>query len=126
MSGRLPAAAMEHRAWWANSESNSHARHGWMNVGYETSSVDMQGRELIFLRAPDQVRNRKISAELASPVVRSAPLRTRGRGQLEDVVRAAGGAENLARIVRAIQQYIDGDLLETELGRILRKVWPRR
>jgi hypothetical protein len=132
--GKLPPAAWEHRAWWANSETNSHARHGWMSAGYETSSVDMEGRELVFLRAPERVF-RLYPSEIASPPrPLSAPSRrspipsSRGRSEprMKDLLHAAGGTENLMQIVSAIQQYIDGDLLETELGRILRKLWPRR
>jgi hypothetical protein len=65
---------------------------------------------------------------MASPKRMAAPhpTRPRRRGEIENLARDAGGVDNLTQIVRAIQQYIDGDLLETELGRILRKLWPRR
>ena len=127
IQGRLPPTAWEHRAWWANSETHAHARYGWMNVGYETSSVDMEAQEVVFLRGPEQHRE-VMMAKMASLKHMAAPRASqpRHRGELGTLVRAAGGAENLTRIVEAIQQYIDGDLLETELGRILRKVWPRR
>ncbi len=45
--------------------------------------------------------------------------------QLAEILRASGGVENLREIVSAIQKYIEGELLETELGQILRKRWPR-
>lgn len=129
--GELPAAALEHRAWWANSETHAHARHGWLSVGYETSSVDMEGRELVFLRAP-QMKTEIRLAEMAAPAPKRTPAprpsrpHQRGDSRLGSIVRAAGGVENLSRIMEAVQDYIEGDLLETELGRILRKLWPRR
>ena len=124
---KLPPAAREHRAWWANSETHAHARYGWLSVGYETSSVDMEAQGLVFLRGPEQ-RREILMAEMGSPKPMAArrSSRSRRRGELGNLVRAAGGVDNLRRIVEAIQQYIDGDLLETELGRILRKRWPRR
>jgi hypothetical protein len=134
IQGKLPPAALEHRAWWANSRTHAHARHGWLGAGYETSSVDMQARELVFMR---MVHPAGISAgeaqhllrpDMSAPVMRASSRRARRKGTvgLDDIVRAAGGVDSLMRIVEAIQQYIDGDLLETELGRILRKLWPRR
>lgn len=124
---KLPPAAREHRAWWANSETHSHARYGWMQAGYETSNVDMEAQELVFLHRPEP-RREFLAAEMASPKRMAAPhpTRPRRRGEIENLARDAGGVDNLTQIVRAIQQYIDGDLLETELGRILRKLWPRR
>lgn len=128
IQGKLPPTAWEHRAWWANSETNAHARHGWMNVGYEASSVDMEAQELVFLRAGERMLN-KLSFDLAPAPNQRAPQprsQRKGDSRLEAILRSAGGVDNLAQIVGAIQQYIAGDLLETELGRILRKLWPRR
>ena len=127
IQGELPQTAREHRAWWANSETNSHARHGWMYVGYEASSVDMEAQELVFMRASERRLN-ELSFDMAPPPILSAPAprsRSKGDSQLPAILRSAGGVDNLAQIVHAIQQYIGGDLLETELGRILRKLWPR-
>jgi hypothetical protein len=48
------------------------------------------------------------------------------RADLDDIIQLAGGIDNLGEIIHAVQAYINGDLLETELGRDLRKLWPRR
>jgi len=118
----LPPSAYEHRAWWANSQSHSHARHGWLQAGYETSMVDLDAREVSFVRQAES----QILAVPAPTGRRYTSGRLRGRMSLNEIARRAGGADNLNEITNAIQAYIDGDLLETELGRILRKLWPRR
>ena len=126
MLGQLPPSAWKYRAWWSNSITNSQARHGWLIVGYETSNVDMDTRDLVFYRMTDQKANlRKTQLEPQS-LRQSAPARvSTSDSKLQDIVNSAGGVENIAQVTKAIQQYIDGDLLETELGRILRKLWPR-
>lgn len=46
----LPRSAFEHRPWWANeTHGHVHAK-AWLNAGYETAQVDMEGRKLVFRR----------------------------------------------------------------------------
>ncbi|MDF1499688.1 MAG: hypothetical protein P1P76_04370 [Anaerolineales bacterium] len=124
--GKLPPAALEHRAWWANSTSHSHARLGWMKAGYHTSEVDLDKQELVFVRSVEPLFERIASSKehLSRPRLFQSRIEP-GRERVEDLVRMAGGPGNLREIVHAIQEYIDGDILETELGRRLRKLWPR-
>lgn len=126
IQGKLPPSAWKYQAWWSNSNTHSHARHGWMSAGYETSKVDLDAQELVFYRTGSGgVSPKPIGKEY--PRMRREPGygRSSGDPRLDEIVRSAGGVANLAQISSAIQQYIDGDLLETELGRILRKLWPR-
>jgi hypothetical protein len=47
---KLPPSAYRHRPWWANeARGHSHAK-AWLDAGYETEQVDMQGRKLVFRR----------------------------------------------------------------------------
>lgn len=126
VQGKLPPSAWEHRAWWSNSTSHSHARHGWLSVGYETSRVDLDEQELIFMRV-GRPGGHLFSREIAATSLQQASVQParRGRAKLEDIVRDAGGVDNLNQVTLSIKQYIDGDLLESDLGRILRKLWPR-
>ena len=126
IQGELPPSAWKHQAWWSNSESHSHARHGWLYAGYKTSKVNLDAKELIFFRTEPQAMDGN-KREIASLQLHHDPRSSRisQDTRLNDVVRSAGGVDNLVQITQAIQQYIDGDLLETELGRILRKLWPR-
>ena len=120
----LPPSAYEHRAWWANSQTHSHARHGWLKAGYETSMVDLDNREVSFVRQqPPSLQSIPAQGKVQFNLNRAS--RPKGAADLNTVVRRAGGVNNLAEITNAIQAYINGDILETELGRILRKLWPR-
>ena len=128
ITGPLPPAAFEHRAWWANSDSQNHAVNGWLQAGWETSRVDMDNKELFFVRlAP------ALQYQFAMP---SEP-RYRGRSskhsrgdmvstELESILNRAGGIANLSNILDAIEQYIKGDLQEMELGQKLRGLWNKR
>ena len=46
----LPKSAYDHRAWWANDRTTEHRpmRDAWLDAGWETEDVDMQGQTLTF------------------------------------------------------------------------------
>jgi hypothetical protein len=46
----------------------------------------------------------------------------RGVSQIE---HRAGGADNLLEILLAVERYVDGQIVETELGRVIRQFWGR-
>lgn len=48
--GRLPPSAYKHRAWWSNNSLGHVMAQAWVNAGWETSNVDMEGRKLVFRR----------------------------------------------------------------------------
>jgi hypothetical protein len=127
IDGPLPKAAYEHRAWWANSESNNHALNGWMQAGWETSQVDMEGRELMFVRRRPR-REIQFALPFSERSLRQADD-YQGDGsvgtELNAILNRTGGVVNLSRIIQAVEDYIHGDLDEIELGRLLRKHWPR-
>jgi hypothetical protein len=47
----LPPSARRHRAWWSNNPSNSVITHAWLDAGYRSADVDMEGERLVFRRA---------------------------------------------------------------------------
>jgi predicted transcriptional regulator len=52
----LPAAAREHRAWWAN-DSTTHAQsQQWLNVNWRVISINMSSEKVTFGRAKDRER----------------------------------------------------------------------
>jgi hypothetical protein len=113
--GGLPPSAWTHRPWWSNSPNWTHARNGWLAAGWKTADVDMQARELTFERVKD------------SPSTTAAqrawnPLR-RQKGRELDIEALAGGRDNLVEIVLAVKRYVDGEIVETELGRVIRQHW---
>ena len=97
--GGLPNAAKKHRAWWSNSTAFTHARHGWLAVGWKASEVNMDEGHLVFLRTIDRASD--------NPAL--------GNSKLNDH----------SAVVEAIEHYVAGQITETELGRIIRKHWPR-
>lgn len=128
IEGPLPQVAYDHRAWWANSDTNNHAINGWLQAGWETSRVDMDNRELLFVRRAPALQyqfalpsRRRSDAILEDRSFDTMPLNE----ELNEILRKTGGPANLARMIEAVERYILGDLLETELGRILRQLWHR-
>jgi hypothetical protein len=47
---KLPPSARKHRPWWSNNPRNSVLTKIWLEAGYESEQVDMQGRKLVFRR----------------------------------------------------------------------------
>lgn len=48
----LPQSARRHNAWWANDATgHSHAR-SWLEAGWRTEQIDLEGRKLVFRRLP--------------------------------------------------------------------------
>lgn len=138
--GELPPSAWKHRAWWSNSDTYPNARSGWLAAGWMTTKVDMQAQRLLFVRRraaqpptqPSMFQGPAgIPAEMRPLAYRrvverpEAPLPPEG-WTLTRVVEAAGGETNLAEVARAIQRYVAGEIVETELGRVIRMYWGRR
>ncbi|MGH8513738.1 MAG: DUF7662 domain-containing protein [Gammaproteobacteria bacterium] len=51
---KLPASAHEHRAWWSNNPNNSVMTKAWIEAGFRSEQVDMDGRKLVFRRVRGQ------------------------------------------------------------------------
>lgn len=77
----LPPSARQHQAWWANTDSHSHAR-AWLQAGWRTERLDLAGERIAFVR--DWARG---VAETAAPmegyVIRSSDLGPAARGLVE-------------------------------------------
>jgi hypothetical protein len=81
---KLPASAHEHRAWWSNNPNNSVMTKAWIEAGFRSEQVDMDGRKLVFRR----VRGRKLP-ETSSERSGSHPL----IGWMKGTVRVAPGVD---------------------------------
>ena len=126
--GSLPQGAYDHRAWWANSTSQNHAVNGWLNTGWETSQVDMEKEELVFIRVHEIVQESLLPGYLPSKRRRRTTSSPQSRmdSELELILRQTGGLANLAYLVDAVERYIQGEIQEMELGQEIRKIWSRR
>ena len=50
IKSKLPPAAHKHRPWWSNNSNNNVMTRAWLDAGYRTEQVDMQGKRLVFRR----------------------------------------------------------------------------
>jgi YD repeat-containing protein len=53
IGGALPGSARRHRPWWANDATGHAHAQAWLEAGYRTEQVDMDGERLVFARATD-------------------------------------------------------------------------
>jgi hypothetical protein len=81
---KLPASAHEHRAWWSNNPNNSVMTKAWIEAGFRSEQVDMEGRKLLFRRVRGQ-RPLPAKSESAGP----HPL----IGWMKGTVRVAPGVD---------------------------------
>src|SRR5438552_13634296 len=47
---KLPRSANRYRAWWSNNPDNSVMTKAWLDAGFQSEQVDMEGRKLVFRR----------------------------------------------------------------------------
>ncbi len=86
---KLPASAVEHRAWWSNNPSNSVMTKAWLDAGFQSEQVDMAGRKLIFSRSAGAASH--VHGKDAEKPKASAPRSL--YGWLEGTVRVAPGVD---------------------------------
>ncbi len=48
IGAKLPPKAQHHRAWWSNNPSNNVLTKAWLDAGFRSEQVDMEGRKLVF------------------------------------------------------------------------------
>jgi hypothetical protein len=48
---KLPPSASSHRAWWSNNPTNNVMTKAWLEAGFQSEQVDLDGRKLVFKRA---------------------------------------------------------------------------
>src|SRR5688572_29337044 len=99
--GPLPASARNHREWWSNNDSHTHARNGWLAAGWKTKNVDMAAQLLTFVRAPGAMSrlNGSVgpgSGLRSSQAIHEDDAEHRGVSQIE---HRAGGTANLLEIL---------------------------
>lgn len=125
--GPLPDSARKHREWWSNNNSHTHARNGWLAAGWKTKNVDMMAEQLTFMRGLGAMRSINAPQGPAGSLrsTRAIPDRDAEQGGVPQIEQRAGGAANLLEILRAVQRYVDGEIVETELGRVIRRFWGR-
>jgi len=63
---KLPPSAISHRAWWSNNPTNNVMTKAWLEAGFRSEQVDLDGRRLVFKRVATTPRPSSF-AESPSP-----------------------------------------------------------
>ena len=63
---KLPPSAISHRAWWSNNPTNNVMTKAWLEAGFRSEQVDIEGRKLVFKRVATTPRPSSF-AESPSP-----------------------------------------------------------
>jgi hypothetical protein len=50
IDAELPPSAHKHRPWWSNNAHNSALTRVWLDAGFKSEQVDMEGQKLVFRR----------------------------------------------------------------------------
>lgn len=58
----LPRSAFQYNAWWANQEPGHTQTRGWRDAGWQTSRIDLEGKQVRFSR-----EQRRSAATAAAP-----------------------------------------------------------
>jgi len=104
----LPNSAYVHRAWWANDETHTHARNGWLAAGYRVKRVDLGHRTVTFI---------KTGAGTNTPQTKT--LQTLDNNPISAALSNAAEFEELARQV--MSRHFNTDLRERR-----RPDWPKK
>lgn len=128
LQDHLPAAAYQHRSWWAN-DSQTHAQSKqWLDVGWRVASVDTDAQTVVFARSEKRARVYAsfftgLLSDLAQKTpagLRSVPPDGRPWVQIDDVSGSLGpGTALFCSFARSgrfrVELYIDtGDARENK------------
>jgi hypothetical protein len=56
LGAKLPPSANAHRAWWSNNPQNNVMTRAWLEAGFQSEQVDIDGKRLVFSRRASQAR----------------------------------------------------------------------
>src|SRR5215467_908428 len=91
---RLPESSRQHRAWWSNNPNNNVMTKVWLNAGFQTEQVDIEGRRLVFRRTTPGKQNEGAPSGASLPTG-GAPSRHHHPllGALKGLVRVMPGTD---------------------------------
>ena len=93
VGSKLPESSRQYRAWWSNNPNNNVMTKVWLNAGFQTEQVDIEGRRLVFRKMSPTKQN-----EAAPPTPRPPPGETPPRhhpllGALKGLLRVMPGTD---------------------------------
>ena len=90
---KLPPKAQHHRAWWSNNPDNNVMTKVWLEAGFESARVDMEGRKLVFRRVAKAVEPAGGFAEPTQKPYATTDGRHPLRGALKDITHLVPGVD---------------------------------
>ena len=90
---KLPPKAQHHRAWWSNNPDNNVMTKVWLEAGFESAQVDMEGRKLVFRRVAKAGEPAGGFAEPAQKPYATKDGKHPGWGALKGMIRIAPGVD---------------------------------
>jgi hypothetical protein len=97
---KLPPKAQHYRAWWSNNPGNNTMTKVWLEAGFESAQVDMEGRKLVFRRVAKAAEAAPGFAEPAQKpyTTKLEPYATKdgkhpGWGALKGMIKIAPGVD---------------------------------
>lgn len=78
----LPPSSRKQRAWWSNNPTNNVMTQAWIDAGYETANVDMEGQMLTFRKSDKANPTKPAAGTRSSPRSGDHPLFGALRGML--------------------------------------------
>ena len=90
---KLPASAHKHRPWWSNNPDNSVMTKVWLEAGFESAQVDMEGRKLVFRRVTKASEPASGFAESAPKPYATKDGRHPAFGALKDITHLVPGVD---------------------------------
>jgi hypothetical protein len=85
---KLPPSAHRHRPWWSNNARNSVMTKVWLEAGFRTEQVDMEGRKLVFRRVRNPAEGKVLQPSVAAKDTRHPAL-----GALKGLVQILPGTD---------------------------------
>ena len=96
VGSKLPESSRQHRAWWSNNPNNNVMTRVWVNAGFNTEQVDIEGRRLVFRRIRARNDNQAVPpASGAAPEAGKPGTRPRHPlfGALKGLLRVMPGTD---------------------------------
>ena len=90
---KLPPKAQHHRAWWSNNPDNNVMTKVWLEAGFESAQVDMEGRKLVFRRVAKAAAPTIGFAETAQKPYATKDGRHPAWGALKGMIRIPPGID---------------------------------
>jgi len=90
---KLPPKAQHHRAWWSNNPDNNVMTKVWLEAGFESAQVDIEGRKLVFRRVAKASESAGGFAEPAQKPHATKDGRHPAWGALKDITFVPPGVD---------------------------------